>query len=597
MRPRAHIVAGQVEFIFDVLAFSRRVTVKTIVMSLLAVVLGLGLGCSSSPDAAATADAIYFGGPIITVNDAQPNAEAVAIKDGKILALGSRAEIEKEHKGAATQMVDLGGKTLVPGFLDPHSHYINSLSVANQVNIMAPPAGPGKDIPSIVATLKAFRDEHKIPAGVLIQAYGYDENAMPNGVGLTRYDLDKDFPDNPVMIGHVSMHGAVLNSAAMKKYGVTAKTKTPAGGIILRKPGSNEPLGLLMETAYLPIYASLPQPTREQEVEWSRAGQMLYAAAGITTAQEGLTHASDVALIQRAAAAGVQIVDVVSYPFILDLDEVLKNNPASSFGKYVNHVKLGGVKITMDGSPQGKTAYFTTPYLTGGPGGQKNWRGEPSFPESQVKEWFKKVYDLGLPLNVHANGDAAIDMLLRAHEYAAAGDLSKDRHVTVIHSQFVRSDQLDKYKAYTITPSLYTEHTFYFGDTHVLNRGKEQAFFESPMRAAIDKGLRPTNHTDFVVAPLDQMFVIWTAVNRISRGGVVIGPDQRVTPMEALKAITINAAYQYSEQSSKGSIEPGKLADLVILSGNPLTVPADAIKDIKVDETVKEGKSIYKRAQ
>jgi predicted amidohydrolase YtcJ len=198
-------------------------------------------------------------------------------------------------------------------------------------------------------------------------------------------------------------------------------------------------------------------------------------------------------------------------------------------------------------------------------------------------------------LNVHANGDAAIDMLLRAHEYAAAGDLSKDRHVTVIHSQFVRVDQLDKYKAYSITPSLYTEHTFYFGDTHVLNRGKDQAFFESPMRAAIDKGLRPTNHTDFVVAPLDQMFVIWTAVNRISRGGVVIGPDQRVKPIEALKAITINAAYQYREQSSKGSIEPGKLADLVILSGNPLTVPPDEIKDIKVLETIKEGKSIYKR--
>jgi predicted amidohydrolase YtcJ len=568
---------------------------KRLFLSALVVMLGAGLGCNRGPDASSTADAIYFGGPIITVSDAQPNAEAVAIKDGKIMMVGARTEVEKDHKGSTTQMIDLAGKTLVPGFLDPHSHYINSLSVANQVNIMAPPAGPGKDIPSIVAALKQFRDQHNIPAGVLIQAYGYDENAMPNGVGLTRYDLDKDFPDNPVMVGHVSMHGAVLNSAAMKKYNVTAKTKTPAGGIILRKPGSNEPLGLLMETAYLPIYASLPQPTREEEVEWSRAGQMLYAAAGITTAQEGLTHASDVALIQRAAAAGVQIVDVVSYPFILDLDAVLKDNPASTFGKYVNHVKLGGVKITMDGSPQGKTAYFTTPYLTGGPGGQKNWRGEPSFPEAQVKAWFKKVYDLGLPLNVHANGDAAIDMLLRAHEYAAAGDLSKDRHVTVIHSQFVRADQLDKYKAYSITPSLYTEHTFYFGDTHVLNRGKEQAFFESPMRAAIDKGLRPTNHTDFVVAPLDQMFVIWTAVNRISRGGVVIGPDQRVTPMEALKAITINSAYQYSEEGSKGSIEPGKLADLVILSGNPLTVPVDTIKDIKVVETIKEGKSIYKR--
>ncbi|AXC12753.1 hypothetical protein ACPOL_3468 [Acidisarcina polymorpha] len=563
-------------------------------LSALTIILTVGTGCKSSPHGAAAADAIYFGGPIITVNDAQPSAEAIAIKDGKILMVGTRSAIEKEHKGATTQMVDLGGKTLVPGFLDPHSHYVSSLSVANQVNVYAPPVGPGKDIPSILAALKTFREDHKIPSGVVIQAYGYDENMMPNGVGLNRDDLDAAFPDNPVMVNHVSMHGAVLNSAAFTKYGISAKTKTPAGGIILRKPGSNEPAGLIMETAYLPVFSALPQPTREEEVEWSRAEQMLYAAAGITTAQEGLTHASDVALMQRVAGSGVHVVDVVAYPFILDLDAVLANNPASSFGKYVNHVKLGGVKITMDGSPQGKTAYFTTPYLTGGPGGEKNWRGQPTFPQEQLNTWVKKVYDLGIPLNVHANGDATIDMLLKAHEFAAAGDLARQRHTTVIHSQFVRADQLDKYVAYSITPSLYTEHTFYFGDTHVLNRGKEQAFYESPMRAAIDRGLRPTNHTDFVVAPLDQMFVIWTAVNRVSRSGVIIGPDQRVTPMEALKAITINAAFQYDEEASKGSIEPGKLADLVILSGNPITTSPDAIKDIKVVETIKEGKSIYK---
>lgn len=297
--------------------------------------------------------------------------------------------------------------------------------------------------------------------------------------------------------------------------------------------------------------------------------------------------------MQRAAAAGASIIDVVAYPFFTDFDRVLEKNPLGTWGKYINRVKLGGAKITLDGSPQGRTAYFTKPYLTGGPGGEKNWRGEPGFPEDDVKAFVKKVYDLGLPLNIHANGDAAIDELLRAHEFAAAGDLSRQRHVTVIHSQFVRPDQLDKYVAYRITPSFFTLHSFYFGDTHVLQRGQEQAFFLSPMRAAFDRGLRPTNHTDFVVAPLDQMFVMWSAVNRISRGGVVIGPDQRITPLEALKAITINAAYQYSEEASKGSLEPGKLADLVILDRNPLKVDSMAIKDIKVVETVKEGKTIY----
>ena len=566
---------------------------KSVLLSASAVLLGFAVGCHSGPPASATADAIYFGGPIVTVNPAQPSAEAVAIKDGKIMMVGARADIENAHKGPATKMIDLGGKALLPGFIDPHSHYINSLTVANQVNVYAPPAGPGKDIASIVAALKKFQADNNIPKGQLIQAYGYDENAMPGGVGLTAADLDKEFPDNPVLVGHVSMHGAVLNSAAMKKYDITAQTKTPPGGIILRKPGTNEPSGLLMETAYLPVFSALPLPTTEEEVSWSRKGQLLYASNGITTAQEGLTHAPDVALIQRAAAAGVQTIDIIAYPFIMDLDTVLAKNPASTFGKYVNHVKLGGVKITMDGSPQGKTAYFTTPYLTGGPGGEKNWRGEPSFSQEQVNQWVKKVYDLGLPLNVHVNGDAAIDMLLKAHEYAAAGDLSKQRHTTAIHSQFIRRDQLDKYVAYKITPSFYTEHTYYFGDTHVLNRGKAQAFFLSPMRTAIDKGLVPTNHTDFVVAPLDQLFVMWTAVNRISRSGVVIGPDERVTPMEALKAITINAAIQYDEQASKGSIEPGKLADLVILTANPLAVGNDGIKEVKVVETIKDGKTIY----
>jgi len=568
-------------------------TIKPILALAVVASVALAAGCGA-PAPKLPADMIYTGGDIITVNDAQPAVEAVAVKDGKILAVGARSQIEGAYKGPATTVVDLAGKTLLPGFLHPHSHYINSLTVANQVNVFAPPAGPGKDVPAIVAELKKFRDARKIPEGELIMAYGYDETSMPGGRTLGRDDLDKDFPNNPVMAGHTSLHGAVLNSAALKKYGITAATKTPPGGVIVRKKGSNEPDGLVMETAWLPIFGSLPKPTPEQEVEWSKAGQLLYAAAGITTAQEGATHGPDVALLQRAAGGGANLIDVIAFPFIVDLDAILKDNPPSSFGQYKNGLKLGGVKITLDGSPQGSTAFFTAPYLVDGPNGQKNWRGELPFPEDTVKAWFKRVYDLGLPLNVHGNGDAAIDVLLRAHEYAAAGSLDKDRRTTIIHSQFVRLNQLDTYVTYKFIPSFFTEHTFYFGETHMRQRGKEQAYFMSPMRTAIGKGLHPTNHTDFNVSPIDQLFVVWTAVNRVSRTGEVIGPDERVTPLEALKAITINAAYQYSEEKTKGSIEVGKLADLVILDRNPLKVPPMEIKDIKVVETIKVGKTIYK---
>ena len=542
---------------------------------------------------AGPADKIYTGGDIVTISDAQPTAEAVAVKDGLILALGSRADIEAAFKGPATVVVDLAGKTLMPSFIDPHSHYINALTVANQANVYAPPSGTGQDVDSILAAIKAFADAKSIPKGELIIAYGYDDSVMPGGRLLNRDDLDAAFPDNPVRVDHVSMHGTVLNSLALAKYGYSAETVTPPGGVIVRKEGTNEPYGLIMETAYLPVVSVSEPMTPEQEIAASKAGQMLYAAAGITTAHEGSTNLGPLQTMKRVSDAGANIIDLVAFPFILDLDPILAKFPAESWGTYQNRLKVGGVKITIDGSPQGRTACFTTPYLQGGPAGEANWLGELTFPQDVVNGMIKTVYDMGVPLNLHANGDAAIDSFLAAHEVAAADDLTKDRRVTMIHAQFTRKDQIPKYVEYKIRPSYYTLHTYYFADTHIANRGPEQAAYISPMRDSIDAGLHPTNHTDFVVAPLDQMFVLWSAVNRISRGGVEIGPDQRVTPLEGLKAMTIWAAEQYGEQDRKGSLEPGKLADLVILDGNPLVVDPLAINDIKVVETIKEGATIY----
>ena len=556
---------------------------------------GAAQDTQSRAAASQAADAIYTGGDIVTVNDAQPVVEALAVKDGKILAVGTRTDVEKAHRNAATTIVDLGGRTLLPGFIDAHGHYISALTVANQVNVYAPPAGPGTDPDAIVAAVAKFRDANRVAPGELIQAYGYDENVMPGGNPLNRDHLDRAFPANPVIVGHVSMHGAVLNSAALEKYGYSAAYKTPPGGVVVRKPGTQEPYGLIMETAYLPVFSALPKPTREQEAAWSTAGQMLYAAAGITLAHEGATHADELDVMQRAAAAGANIIDVVAYPFMTDLTKIIAANPVSGWGKYDRHLKIGGVKITVDGSPQGKTAFFTTPYLSGGPGGEKNWRGEPSMPQDELNQLVKHVYALNVPLIVHTNGDAAIDMFLKAYELARNGDFSRPWNVTTIHTQFMRKDHIEKFVKYRIRPSFYTLHTFYFATAHTNNRGPEQAAYISPMRDAIDAGLRPTNHTDFYVAPLDQMFMMWSAVNRVSREGGVLGPDQRITPMEALKSQTIWAAEQYDEQASKGTLEVGKSADLVILDKNPLKVAPMAIKDIHVVETIKEGKTIYKR--
>ncbi len=549
-------------------------------------------------DAGVMADAIYSGGDIITMEgDSAVYAEAIAVKDGKIVFIGSKAEAGK-MKDNGTIQNDLGGKTLLPGFIDPHSHFINSLSMTTQANCFAPPVGTSPDVKGIIASLKELQSRNKIPKGEMIMGYGYDENQMPPGGQLNRDDLDKAFPDNPVMVGHVSLHGAVLNSLALKKFGYSAKTKTPQGGIIIRKPGTNEPYGLIMETAFIPVFANLPKPTPAQQMQFLKEGQMIFAEAGVTTAHEGATHVPDLAILERGAKENVLFIDVVACPFILELPQILSKHPFTEFGKYNNHLKIEGVKITSDGSPQGRTAFFTKPYLLGGPANEKNWKGEPTFPQDSLNAWTKNLYENKIQLIIHANGDAAIDMLLKAHEFACNAlnqPLDADRRTTIIHSQFVRRDQLEKYKMYKMIPSFYTEHTFFFGDTHVENRGMEEASFMSPLNTALKMGITCTNHTDFNVLPIDQMMVVWTAVNRVTRTGVLLGGDERVTPYQALKCITLNVAKQYFEEDSKGSLRTGKIADLVILDQNPLKVDAMKIKDIKVTETIKEGKTIYKR--
>lgn len=542
--------------------------------------------------AADFADTIYRGGTIVTVDDKNPVAEALAVKGGTILAVGKQADVLK-HRGDGTKLIELQGKTLVPGFLDGHSHFINCLQVAQQANCFAPPAGPGKSIAEIIQSLKDLQRAQAIPEGEFIIGYGYDGDAISDGREMTAADLDKAFPKHPVFVQHVSLHGAVCNSLALKKFGVSKDTPTPKGGVINRIKGTMEPEGLLMETAWLPIFTSMPRPSESELLKRFAAGQQIYAAAGVTTAQEGATSAHDVELLQKAARAGLLILDVAAYPFITEVKPVLEKNPPSTFGKYHNRFKLAGIKITADGSPQGRTAYFSKPYLTGGPGGEQNWRGEPTFPQAQLDEFVKLVYDSGVQLLIHCNGDGAIDMFLEAHEKVAK-DRFADRRTTVVHSQFVRPDQLQKYVDYKIMPSFFTEHCFYFGETHLKNRGKEQAFFLSPMKTARSMGIRCANHTDFNVSPIDQLFVLWSAVNRVSRGGAVIGPEERITPLEALRALTLDAAHMYQEEQTKGSLEVGKLADLVILDKNPLTVEPLAIKDIKVLETIKEGKTIYR---
>jgi len=558
------------------------------------VALAVALVAAVGQAAPTAAERIIRGGPIVTVNATQPAAEAVAIAGGKIVAVGSEADI-MALKGPGTVVTDLAGKTLVPGFVDGHSHFWSLVDVQTQALCASPPAGPCRSVADVIARLKKVQERRQLGPGKFVMGFGYDPELLAEKRAPTRQELDAAFPENPVILVHVSGHGAMLNSKALAAYGITAATPTPAGGVIGREPGSQEPNGLLFETAFLPIFAKVPGPNDNEALELLKSGQELYLREGITTAQEGATMKHQLELLRIAADRGLLKLDVVALPFITELDAVFAGGPPRNEPAYKNRLRIGGVKIVADGSPQGRTAFFTQPYRTAGPAGQSNWRGEPTFPQPVLNEMVKKVYDGGATLFVHCNGDAAIDALLEAHRAASGDNPTKPRGTVGVHSQFIRRDQLEKYAAWGITPSFFTLHCFYFGDTHVANRGPEQAAFISPMKSARNLGIRPTNHTDFNVSPLDQIFTIHTAVNRSTRSGGTLGPDERIGPLEALEAITIDGARMYGEEATKGSIEPGKLADLVVLSANPLTVPPATIKDIRVEETIKEGRTAWLR--
>src|SRR6056297_1661512 len=281
----------------------------------------------------ATAEIIYYGGDVITMDADDTIGAALAVADGRILAVGAEESVFA-YRTDSTEMVDLQGGTLAPGFIDGHSHYFNALFLADQVNLYPPPAGPGKDVDSMIAALERFAEDRRIPEGEMIMAYGYDDTVMPDGRLLNRDDLDAAFPDNPVRVDHVSMHGAVLNSLALRKYGIDADTETPPGGIIVRKPGTSEPWGLIMETAFIPVFEQSEPMTAQQELDFTRAAHRMYAAAGITTAHEGATHLPQLETMKRAADAGAHSIDVVVFPFITDLEKVLAVFPPEQWGEY-----------------------------------------------------------------------------------------------------------------------------------------------------------------------------------------------------------------------------------------------------------------------
>jgi predicted amidohydrolase YtcJ len=539
--------------------------------------------------------AIYTGGDILTMaGEAPAYVEALAVKGGRIVAAGTLAEARKAA-GPQVPTIDLKGAALLPGFIDAHSHLLNYADSLTQADLSPPPVGGVLSIPDIVVELKRLNESIKAGPGVLLVGQGYDPDFLDEKRHPTAAELDAAFPDNPVILIHASGHMLVANSAAIRTAGVTAATPDPEGGSIIRRPGSREPEGLFQETAMHPFIPQVQAPRPlEQDLDLVKRAVDHYAANGYTTAADHLVMPEKMPLLQAAADKGLLKIDIEALPAYLMADQLVGTGKIS-WGQMKNGLKWAGLKLATDGSPQGKTAFLTEPYLTPVPGCTADCRGFANIPQDEVNRLLLLAYRNGVQIYSHCNGDAAIDVMIAAHRYAemTLGKVDPNRRTVIIHSQIMRPDQMADYNALGMLPSFFTNHVYYWGDVHLANLGPDRAAYISPLASALKAGIPATNHTDAIVTPVDPMFLVWTAVNRVTRSGKVLGPDERVTPYQALKAITLNGAYEYFEEGSKGSLEVGKSADLVILDRNPLKVAPDAIRDIRVLETLKSAKRVY----
>ncbi|WP_255462738.1 amidohydrolase [Galbibacter sp. BG1] len=525
--------------------------------------------------------------------------EALVSSGDSIVYLGSLKTAKENYKKAKDH--NLKGTTLLPAFLDGHGHIFNVGLVSLFANLLPPPDGPGADFNTIVNTLNEFKDSEDGKWSVnkfgWIVGNGYDDSQLKEKDHPKAADLDKVSEELPVLILHQSGHLGVVNSKGLEAMGWTSKdTPDPKEGK-LRRNSDGTPNGVMEENAFFTVLGEImSEADDEVNAKAVKLGQAQYAKNGYMTAQEGRTTPGQVNAIIKEAEAGKLYLDVVSYPDmrIKGAYDLLDGNYYNHKHQYKNKFRIGGVKLTLDGSPQGKTAWLTQHYHIPPPGEDSDYKGYPIMADSLANRYVHDAFKNKWQILCHTNGDAAIDQYLNAVEKALENYNYDDHRTVIVHGQTIRKDQIEKAAQLNVDASLFPMHTFYWGDWHVESvLGHPRADYISPCVDALNAGLNITSHHDAPVTFPNSMRVLDATVNRVTRSGVILGPEQRLSAYKGLKTLTIWAANQYFEENEKGSLKVGKNADFVILDKNPLKVDPLTIHDIKVLESIKDGKNVY----
>jgi predicted amidohydrolase YtcJ len=554
------------------------------------------------------APTLYFGGDILTMRGTEPEyVESLAVKEGKIVYAGPRAEAQR-RVGTDAKSVDLGGKTLLPGFIDTHGHFVyfgKNLVDANLFNCV--------DIPDLIARMK--KQVEQTPQGAWVVGFGYQARAMKEGRPPTSEELDQISKDIPVMVVDSSGHLGAANAAAFKAAGITADTPDPTGGVFTRGKDGKSLLGPMEETALNAVRSKRPPFSGELAARAITGAAKVWASYGQTTAMEaglGLGN-DDIAIVTNAIDNKLLPIDL----YIAAKDSTLDDTLAAAYTvaseyrpdasgivdklraarpdldtRYINRVRMGGVKFWLDGSLD--TAWFTQPYTETPAGKTAPFSGYRQIPDEVLDAAFDKYWPTELQIHMHMNGDAAADQALKAIAKAVKKYGMRDHRPVFVHATWLRVDQIDQIKRYGAIPSFLTAGIIPGGDSVVRLWGAERSAGAMASRTFLRSNLPFTFSHDAPVSPTPSILALVDAgVNRLSGSGKIVGPDERIPPYHALRAVTAMAAYQLKEEKNKGTLEVGKLADLVILDKNPLKVESTTIKDIAVVETIKEGKTVF----